>query len=399
MYSLGKFPHLSDISCKSKWSWSTIIFYNGLTSSCHRVDKEKLTPSSMMNFHNTDEKMKQRQSMLDNKWPMKGCEFCKNVEDSGGISDRIHQSNIPSFPMELENGTITTATTPTTVEVYLDNKCNLACVYCHTSYSSRIASENKKFGKFPNIDLRNEFQERDPNIDENKKIFWEWMVVNSHNVEHFNVLGGEPFIQYDFNVCVDFFKNNPRPNLTLTFVSNLMLPSAMFVKYINLLKILVDDGCVKRIDITASIDSWGDDQEYTRHGIDLKKFEKNMDYLLTCGDWLYLTVNHTVSSLSIVNFHLLMDKVSEWRVRKPIYQTGGFVTHEPHLHPLIFPNGFWDRHFESALKKINSENGYEEKNGYDVVNGMYIYVKKMGAVDEEQIGILIRALNEYDRRR
>ena len=114
-------PIKSETSCYLKWSWSTIYLNRGTTASCHRTVENKLTVEDFDNFHNTPKKLDDRARMLAGGWPeesetekfgLPGCTYCKHIEDSGGVSDRIVQlRNLPGafqnhvnvLPKELEN--------------------------------------------------------------------------------------------------------------------------------------------------------------------------------------------------------------------------------------------------------------------------------------------------------
>src|SRR6056300_1051051 len=106
------FPIKNDPACLLKWNHSTVFLPKLTTASCHRVTQHKFDLETF-NFHNTPEKIKQREKMLAGEWPGEGCEHCKNVEDAGGTSDRIIHLDMPGFnpPKELEsNPTATTVT-------------------------------------------------------------------------------------------------------------------------------------------------------------------------------------------------------------------------------------------------------------------------------------------------
>ena len=72
------FPIKTDTACQLKWNWSTIRFYNGTTSSCHRVKGDTLTVDTFDQFHNTPKKIADRKLMLNGMWP-DGCEYCKTT--------------------------------------------------------------------------------------------------------------------------------------------------------------------------------------------------------------------------------------------------------------------------------------------------------------------------------
>ena len=125
------FPIKTETACQLKWNWSTIRLYNGVTSSCHRVTGDQLTVETFDTFHNTPKKLADRRLMLDNKWPKGGCEYCKQIENVGGSSDRLFHLAIPNMsPPELDNNPTATSVTPRIVEIYFDNVCNMSCLYC-----------------------------------------------------------------------------------------------------------------------------------------------------------------------------------------------------------------------------------------------------------------------------
>ena len=135
------FPIKTATSCQLKWTWSSIYLHTGTTNSCHRVENTYLTPDTFKNFHNTPKKIADRELMLDGQWPQGGCEYCKKIEDAGGSSDRLLHLNIPNLtPPELDIDASATSVTPRIVEVYLDNVCNMSCVYCEPKSRIRILS-------------------------------------------------------------------------------------------------------------------------------------------------------------------------------------------------------------------------------------------------------------------
>ena len=125
------FPIETDTACQLKWNWSTIRFYNGITSSCHRAGFDQLDVDNFDQFHNLPKKIADRKLMLEGKWPGGGCEYCKNIEDSGHKSDRhLHLTMPDQVPPELEYDLTAVEVTPQIVEIYFDNVCNMSCLYC-----------------------------------------------------------------------------------------------------------------------------------------------------------------------------------------------------------------------------------------------------------------------------
>ena len=153
------FPIKTATSCALKWEWSTIFLNDGTTSSCSRVGRHPVALEDFDNFHNIPEKIKQRETMLRGEWPQPepylnpddGCRYCEKIEIVGGQSDRQFHLQVPDLtPKELDSMPWATKITPTILEVFINNTCNLACTYCHPQNSSQIEAENIKFGYFLN---------------------------------------------------------------------------------------------------------------------------------------------------------------------------------------------------------------------------------------------------------
>lgn len=411
MNTNGLFPIKMEPACKLKWAWSTIHLYNGTTNSCHRC---KLHPIEIenFNFHNTPEKLSQRKTMLSGEWPIGiGCEFCKNIEDSGGVSDRIFQKKIPGYPIELVDSSTEMSVTPSTIEVYFDNKCNLSCVYCIPKFSSKIQAEVNKYGDFPIKTMHRSYNkvtaktmdifpkcDKHSEYDIIKQKFWSWMKENSHKLLRFHILGGEPFFQNDINDIISFFDNHPRNNLELNIISNLTINPKIFSTYINQFKQLFNDNKIKRLDITCSIDCWGIEQEYVRYGINLKWFEQNMQYMLNQNDWLRININQTINVLTIKSIPLLMDKINQWKTQKNIAQYMGFITYWDFLHPRIFDYEFWKPSFDET-KEIMMADNWDDKQSIDILDGIVRFLQKNALDDKNHQENMKLYLDELDRRR
>ena len=250
------FPIKTETACQLKWNWSTIRLHNGVTSSCHRASLSNITADNFDSFHNTTEKIDARTLMLNGQWPTGGCEYCQKIESAGGTSDRMFHAAIPNMaPSELDVNPLSTEITPTILEIYFDNVCNMSCIYCWDGFSSKIQQENVKFGRFEKagIVIDNRAKKVD-NIDLLTDRMWQWMKTHGQSLKRFHVLGGEPFYQHQFDYCLAFFDKNPFPNLEFNVVSNLMISTERFKNNIDRIKQLVAEKKLKQFDLTVSID-------------------------------------------------------------------------------------------------------------------------------------------------
>jgi len=315
------FPIINEAACLYKWAWSTLFLSRGTTASCHRGRHWRLNEDNFMDFHNHHGKLADREKMASGDWPGNGCEYCKDIENAGGVSDRTGFVNksIEMLPPEFEGyvqrafdlDNVPLKVSPTLVEVYFNNVCNQSCVYCTPGFSSQIEQEVRKFGP-------SEFNEEysnwrpEPKYEKFKAKFWEWMEKESDHLQILQVLGGEPLYQKEFEQCLDFFDKHPRPNLVYRIFSNLKHDPEKFKIKIQRVQDLIDQNKLKSMEFVCSIDCWGPEIEYVRDGINLVEWEKNFNILLDAPT-VGMQIHATLTALTLPTLYQLIEKTNEWR--------------------------------------------------------------------------------------
>ena len=400
------FPIKTATACQLKWTWSTLFLNDGSTASCHRVGRHHFSLENFDNFHNTDEKIRQRNEMLAGRWPKpldyleddQGCRYCEKIEAQGGQSDRMFQMKIPNLsPPEVFDDPTAVVVTPRILEVFLNNTCNLQCTYCDAKNSSKIEAEDAKYGQFT----------RDGNIIVSDRInktvnqqyiekFFEWLSSNSNSLRRLHILGGEPLFQKEFERCLDFFDDHPNPDLEFSVFSNLMIEPNKFNSIVDRWKKMMVERKIKRFDVTVSLDCGGAEQEYARYGLKWDIINQNMQRLLK-EKWIYLCVNSSISVLTLHTFHALIKQVTEWKAQRNLDHYFQSVFTPPYHNPAIYGSGFWKKDFESALA-LMPRNNWQENNMYDYLLGIYKQVDST-TYNPEQISLLNKHLDELDRRR
>lgn len=391
---------MPDPACVYKWGWSTIFLKNGTTSSCHRTVSDNIDHTNFDTFHNTPLKLKTRQDMLDGNWPGHGCQYCKKIEDSHGISDRneINHYGTPDLvPKELLENPNAISVTPTMVEVYFSNLCNMSCIYCGPRLSSTWEHEARKFKLAPVEQLDKVLLS-----DEKYKLilekFWQWLEVNATNITKYNILGGEPFFQPELITNIDFFETHPCPKLRLTIFSNLKVNHEKFKKILTQLNSLITKGHLQSVEITCSLDAWGPQQEYVRTGLDLAQWEQNFDTLVKDFPQINVQVHGTMCSLTIKTIPALVEKINAINVYRqdpsttPVYLTYNMVVDPDHMSPEIFPKGFFDEDFDKIDAVIKNKHDKTTMRGYQLSINAGVYNPTL-------IGNLKKYLNELDTRR
>jgi hypothetical protein len=390
------FPINTATSCKLKWVWSTLYLNTGITRSCHRTAETKLTPENFSNFHNTDIKIQDRRDMLAGQWPEKNCGYCVSIEDTGGTSDRMRHALIPySIPPELLHDSNAVTVSPTVLEVYFNNTCNLGCLYCSPSLSSTIAAENQRHGEFKEgqVWLRN----TDSSYKSLVPYFWQWFKEKFTTVSRLHILGGEPFYQRELDELLDMIDRYPNSNCELNVITNLAVSRDRLTQFVDKVRSLLVQRKLKRVDITCSIDCWGKQQEYVRWPLDLAAWEDNFSYLLS-HKYLYITINQTISVLTIKTMPALLEKLAEWRkIRKVGHWFGEVGPNPEYLKPYILGGKIFSDDFEKILSLMPVDTT-ENAAAHRYMQGIASHIASHDPCPE-QIRDMIIYLDEKDRRR
>jgi organic radical activating enzyme len=360
--------NLPDPVCLYKWNWSTIRLLEGTSSSCHRVKADSITHENYHNFHNTENKIKDRQKMLDGIWPGKGCEYCKRIEDVGGISDRLKKNkrhNEKSIPPETFLDSRSIKLTPTTVEVYFNNLCNMGCIYCSSMYSTLWEAEDKKFNtRLEDIEFLEETRKLYPL---RVKAHWKWMEENAHNVLNYHVLGGEPFFQKEFYDNIEFFKNHPCPDTNVVIFSNLKVNNNKLKNTLNEIVDLINQKHIGSFTIYCSFDCWGKQQEYIRYGLNLNQWENNFLTILKEYPQINLIIHSTIISLTLPTLYKLCHKVTKWKKIRDIHHNLSLADGRPEMDIGIFPKYYFKDFFDLARKNTVDKNALSSLHSFEKV--------------------------------
>ena len=310
--------------CFAKWYHANIYFQTGETHSCyhpapHKIDTQAIltNPSAI---HNTEVKKQERREMLAGK-QCAGCQYCWNIENMGPdyISDRKTRSSSiynEQRVQAVKAGGAEFDVNPEYLEVSFGNECNFRCGYCHPKASSRYYNEIKQHGPYTMVknhrcdinwfDIYEE--ETNPYLD----AFWKWWPELSKELTILRITGGEPTIQKSTYKLFDLLEQDPKPNLELNVNSNLGGKPKQLEKFTDGVNSLLSQNKIRRFKLFTSIDTWGERAEYIRDGLDIKVFERNLDYFMRNTD-APVTIMITFNIFSVTTFQTLLEKILEWR--------------------------------------------------------------------------------------
>jgi len=397
-----RFPLSTATACQSKWTWSTIFLNQLSTASCHRVTPMPFALENFDNFHNTPKKLADRRLMLRGEWPTGGCEYCKDIEAAGGWSDRLHNLDIRGLtPPELESDPTAIEVTPRIVEIFAQNTCNLACLYCNGNLSSKIEFENKKHGDFDRNGVRIPvIQIPTQATQEYFEKFLDWLDRNVQTLRRLHLLGGETFIQHNLmNSVLNILERRPNSKLELCVFSNLNVPDRYWNLYTSRIQDLHKNKNIRCFDLTASIDCWGPEQEYVRSGLDLKKFEERFAWAADQDPaWLRLNANQTITSMTIRTMPDLINKIKHYSKHRHIGHYFQFITGLAFQHPNVFAYSHWEKDFENILQSMPTDT-VDQQEAIPRMIGHQQYLKTFTKHNHGRIYQLHTYLDEIDRRR
>jgi organic radical activating enzyme len=304
--------------CGAKWYNATIWLGSGMTTSCHHplphyvpVEDVIANPKAL---HNTPQKKKERKQMQCGERPS-GCEYCWKIEDiaKDNISDRVYKSKIytnealqDAFDVDYDNDI-----NLKTLEIAFDRTCQFACSYCNPAFSTEWVKDIKKNGGFEDLisDGRNHFththdtsqrfkpNETNPYIE----AFFKWWESDLHRtLDELRLTGGEPLMSPHTWRLLDWLKES-KSKVQFAMNSNLGMDNK------TMQKLLTKTKGIENFHLYTSNESFGEQAEYIRDGLDWDQWTGNMDLLLEEGNLKGLHVMCTVNALCLETLPEFLD--------------------------------------------------------------------------------------------
>lgn len=336
-----KMDEYSPSLCLAKWKQVSLHLQTGKNNSCyhpplHRISIEEIAkdPSAL---HNTLYKKDIQQQMLDGLRPPE-CSYCWAMEDNGHLSDRHYRSG-ERWAMESFDDIINDPMRnhiPSYVEVNFNNACNLACSYCSPQFSSSWMKEVKEHGGYELTDMTHNDpsyfvgdRRPIPHAEHNPYVeaFWKWWPELYPELKHFRMTGGEPLMDKNTYKVFDYVIDNPKSDLHLGVTSNFSVEDKLWDKYLDKVKQLCD-GRIEHFMQYVSVDTWGDQAEYLRNGLDFDLLWKRVNQFLTeIPGYSSITFIITMSNLSMIDLYKLLDGINDLRkAHSDTYQRVWFDT-------------------------------------------------------------------------
>lgn len=350
--------------CLAKWKQVSLHLPTGLNNSCYHPPLHAIDPQAIAQdpsaLHNTAHKKSQRVMMLRNEKPPE-CQYCWNMEAEGKLSDRHYRSGEPWAAVDFERIQNSSGeesnVIPSYVEVNFNNACNLKCSYCSPQFSSSWGDEVHRHGAYPTATPHNApehftgarriipAREYNPYVE----AFWQWWPSLYPELKHFRMTGGEPLMDRNTYRVFDYVLENPKPDLHLNVTSNFSVDQKSWERYLSYVKRLCQEGNLEHFMQYVSLDGWGTQAEYIRHGLDFNLlWDRVNQYLTEVPSYNSLTFIVTMNNLSVPSLENLFAGILGLRnTYSKTYQRVWFdtpVLREPAWQSLqILPESYAER--------------------------------------------------------
>lgn len=278
------------------------------------------------------EKMKElRLNMLNDK-PTKICDLCYKQEETSPHSFRKY--SIEHFAKNFDE--LVPATNPNGsldefkmryFDIRFSNICNFKCRTCGAEFSSQWAAENK---------INNPSHPILFHADDSKGQLLEEVLTHIDHIDLAYFAGGEPLITEEHYIILEELIRKGRTDVVLRYNTN---ASNIKFKQYDLLDLWKR---FDRIEVSCSIDHYGDRAELLRHGTDWGKVEKNL-LMFRDLDYVEFQMN---TVFSIFNYQTITDFYS-YMEEKGIVRKGDWH-HTLYLAP--YPPYYASKALPKSLK-------------------------------------------------
>lgn len=265
---------------------------------------------SLEQAFNTDYMKELRLNMLAGK-ETKICDFCYNHEKASPYSFRTY--SLEHFGKHFDESMAMTQTDGTVDEfkmryydIRFSNICNFKCRTCGGEFSSQWAIEDKKTYKPDGPIIIH--------VDNEEGRVLQEVIDQVDHIDLAYFAGGEPLITEEHYVILEELIRKGKTDTVLRYNTN-----ASTVKYKDK-DIFELWSHFNRVEVSCSVDSWGDRAELLRSGTDWGKVEQNLKKIrsLDYVDFQYNTVFSVFNYLTLPEFYQymhdndLMDLNNDW---------------------------------------------------------------------------------------
>lgn len=301
-------------------------------------DQYNIVTHSIEDYRNSQMLAEVKQQFVIGKWP-RGCERCK-IEEASNIPSK-RQLDLERWQHHYDEYNLD-SNQLLTVSIAFGNTCNLKCIICNSTASSKWRQEELEL-----------YGTAAPNIESVRKGVIDSITALAPKLTHLDVHGGEPFLSGidQHHQLLDYYiESGQSQDITLHYTTNgsIFPDSSWRQRWSH----------YKAVDLQISIDGVGDRYEYLRYPANWDTLCNNVRqyqlFKLTNANFS-VSIAHTVSAYNV----LYLDEFFNWCQSKKLPKPWLGKLHWPiHLRP-----GVWPAEAKSFIvDKLNSSQHQDVRN-------------------------------------
>lgn len=352
-------PHPNpNVFCNSPW-YELHVYWNGDYGFCCQqfstpYEKSLDNPynilkMSIRDWYNSNPMREARLKMFkDDRWNL--CGKCWQ-EESLGSSSRRHRQNqksvifksqfadsfnqSPNYKTFMQSDQLDHL--PVDLHIDLGNYCNLACKMCWSGASSKIATQEKKWGTL--VDASHLGLDWTKNKEVWERFLGEIIQLPLMNI-HF--MGGETLIQPKFEELIDHLINNNKTDFGISFVTNGTTVNTALIEKLSKFK---------RVGIEVSIEATTVINSYVRQGTDTQNVLDNIKlYQSLANNNIEITIRSAVSALTVRDFWTLL----KYCLDNQLLIKSLIVNEPSFMQVAVLPNSIRQKYKQNYLQLIDN---------------------------------------------
>lgn len=303
----------------------------------------KIWENEVESFYNSSFMTEIRSKMIKGE-RIDACRQCYQVEDNGGISQRM-TANLESYEI-IEEYDSDQNYLPVSLDLKINNVCNLKCRMCQPRDSNQVHKEFKKIiTEVPSFAFYSNTNMKDADLGIDLDLIPEWDGSSSFikslnsllpNLKKISVVGGEPLLSQSFYDLLDVC-------IAQGYAKSIYIAITTNLSKVPVNKLLSYQREFKSFLINISLDATDEELSYIRYPSDFNQIKENFEkiYLPDHGLHISYQFSPTVQIYNILSLHKIFYFVEDllekgYRLSKtPIHIT--FLEYPMHLNIRILP--------------------------------------------------------------
>lgn len=306
------------------------------------------------------------------------CMTCKIAESQSNISWRQQEGVVPP-QFDNDEDLMSDSAYFNQINIYFDNHCDSACLYCNADYSSKWEAEQIRNGETW-LELRSDkrktnYQSRIQKIHEflikageeiPKKIPGQHMYEIGVNL---TFLGGEPLLSPELRdgkletFIDDFYTHAPKDyNVTVTIHTNANSNKYVLDRFFESVENLKNRYPRLNVKVVMSIESIGKPLDYIRYGSTWQQVEENVHRYMANKSIFQVAFNPTFNILSLPSspeyFKWLVNIKEQYNDRE-LFVSSNVVFSPMHFNPYHASEYFKPRVLESLEIIKNNKDKFD----------------------------------------